>query len=148
MEQYYISQAQQSPTTQSSPAQFSYADPAFVIACVTIVLTGCLGFLFLRVNNKLTLIDNYKKDLDTRERELNNQQVNLVVERENLDLKKSIFNIETQVTNLTRTVQTISENMATKSDLSELKTEMEQGFEQVNKRIDKLIKGTKDEGKV
>ena len=138
MEQYYISQAQQSQTTPSAPAQFSYTDPAFTIACLAVMLNVVLGAVFLRVNNKLTFIDGHKKDLDNRDAVLNNKQVTLMVEEENPDLKKSIFNIETQVTKLTQTVETMSQNMVTKE-------EFQAGMTQVNNRITNPVKGTKNE---
>ncbi len=124
----YIAQVTQasnpSPTSNKPPF---YTDPAFMVSLLSIFIVAVMGLIMRRVNNKLTLVDNYRKELNAKEAELNNCQVKIMVEAENLDLKKAIIDTNTNVSNLSQAVtqlaekvDTIADNMATKDDIEKL----------------------------
>ena len=124
MEQYYITQAQQS---QSNPSNniFLHESPTVL----TILITGIIVALFTHFLTKSR--DKAKVRAEViREFEVKFMTVNLDdrLKEINEGIRKNNAQIEEVNTNLSN--------------------KMAKGFQQINERFDNLIKGTKDEGQV
>lgn len=134
MEQYYIVQSQSQPKGTYQPTNIWTSAPVVWTILTTALVSGLFGAL---INHLLT-----------KSRDKAKAKEELWID---LTAKTMTINISESLKDLNENIKKIGEDVVeVKTELAKRPTreEIQDGFDKVNKRIDNLVKGTPDEGKI
>ena len=128
MEQYYISQAQQQPTPTPPVRNVLTSAPVvwtiLTTSLLSIALGALLNHLFTKSRDKAKVRAEVMKEFEVKY-----MTVNLV---------DALKDVNENIRKVGERVEEVNTNLSQK---------MDEGFKQVNDRIDNLIQGTEDQGK-